>query len=176
MCISLSVIVNHRSREAAQYTHPSRADKCPKWLINSWIQIDCLTFPFANRDLKKKSNRFLDILLVTEEAGRPHISRGKVIDLFNKYSNHFCWILFKYIQHLTFKFCQQSSSEMRMIYFWWPQGTGLTCVLKKSDRLPASANETFPQDLFAENSLRSQIHQNSKTKTFPKITSLPTFT
>ena len=51
----------------------------------------------------------------------------------------------------------------------------LTCVLKKSDRLPASANETFPLDLFAVNSLRSQIHQNSKTKTFAKNHKSPYF-
>ena len=51
----------------------------------------------------------------------------------------------------------------------------LTCVLKKSDRLPASANETFPLDLFAENSLRSQIHQNSETKTFAKNHKSPYF-
>ena len=123
LCISLSVIVNHRSREAAQYTHPSRADKCPKWLINSWIQIDCLTFPFANRDLKKKSNRFLDILLVTAEAGQPHISREKVIDEYSM--NHISITFVEYysiqIHHLTFKFFQLSASEMKVIHCWWPQ-------------------------------------------------------
>ena len=60
-------------------------------------------------------------------------------------------------------------------FIFGDRSSRLTCVLKKSDRLPASANETFPLDLFAENSLRSQIHQNSKTKTFAKNHKSPYF-
>ena len=60
-------------------------------------------------------------------------------------------------------------------FIFGDRSSRLTCVLKKSDRLPASANETFPLDLFAENSLRSQIHQNSETKTFAKNHKSPYF-
>ena len=60
-------------------------------------------------------------------------------------------------------------------FIFGDRSSRLTYVLKKSDRLPASANETFPLDLFAENSLRSQIHQNSETKTFAKNHKSPYF-
>ena len=120
-CISISVIVNHRSPEAAQYTHPSRADKCPKWLIDLWIQIDCLTFPFANRDLKKSTNRFLNILLVTTEAGRPRISWGKWLIYSMNTAITFVEYYSIQIHQLTFKFFQLRSSEMKVIHCWWPQ-------------------------------------------------------
>ena len=119
--LSISAIVNHRSPEAAQYTHPSLADKCPKWLIDLWIKIDCLTFPFANRDLKKNSNRFLNILLGTAEAGRHRMSWGKWL----MYSMNTAITFVEYysiqIHQLTFKFFQLSSSEMKVIHCWWPQ-------------------------------------------------------